>query len=147
VKRFALWGFRSPRELVGSALGPLERQVMEFVWQAGQASVRDVHAHFRSAIAYTTIMTTVDRLAKKGLLSRRKTGRAFSYAPTATSREIASTIASELVVSFLDESPGDTLLLLSTLVDTVGERDRSLLPSLERLVRRKRREGRRGRTS
>ena len=120
---------------------------MDFVWQAGEVNVRDVHAQFKSAVAYTTLMTTLDRLAKKGLLSRRKTGRAFAYAPTATSREIASTIASELVASFLDESPGDTLLLLSTLVDTVGQRDRSLLPSLERLIRRKRREARRGRTS
>jgi len=120
---------------------------MEFVWQAGEVSVRDVHIHFKSAIAYTTLMTTLDRLAKKDLLSRRKAGRAFAYAPTTTSREIASTIASELVVSFLDDDPGDGLMLLSTLVDAIGEKDRSLLPSLERLIRRKRREASRRRTS
>jgi predicted transcriptional regulator len=63
-------------------LGPLERTVMEFVWNDADAefTVRDV-ADSRAGrnSAYTTVMTVLDRLWRKGFLSRRMVGRAYSY--------------------------------------------------------------------
>jgi predicted transcriptional regulator len=76
--------FRAP-----AALGALERQVMEHLWRAGrEASVRDVHEAFAPSLAYTTLMTTLDRLHKKGLLRRRKEGRAFVYAPSVSPEQL-----------------------------------------------------------
>src|SRR5438034_10440497 len=84
--RFLLRGFRRPSEVASLALGKLERQVLEETWKHREVSVRDVYIAFEERIAYTTLMTTLDRLYKKQLLARRKDGRAFLYA-AAMSRE------------------------------------------------------------
>src|SRR5215469_18386413 len=62
-------------------LGSLESQLMERIWARGEISVRDLHVELAPRLAYTTIMTTLDRLYKKGLLDRRLDGRAFFYRP------------------------------------------------------------------
>ena len=62
-----------------TSLGPLELSVMEVVWQIGSCSVRDVVQNLDRDLAYTTVMTTMDRLFKKGLLDRSKCDRAFLY--------------------------------------------------------------------
>jgi predicted transcriptional regulator len=80
TSRFLLRGFRRPREIACFALGKLERQVLEETWRLGEVSVRDIYRNFEARVAYTTLMTTLDRLFKKNLLERRKDGRAFVYA-------------------------------------------------------------------
>ena len=84
-------------------------------------------------------MTTMDRLFKKGLLARRKVGRAFVYAATATRDEMEGAVATELVQSLLQRHGSEPLPILSSLVDAVSDRDRALLDELERLIREKRR--------
>jgi predicted transcriptional regulator len=126
-------------------MGRLESTVMEIVWCAGESSVHDVVARLDRPLAYTTIMTTLDRLYKKGLLDRRKVDRAFVYAPRFTRAEWERKRAGDFVSDFLarPEPSGD--LLISCLVDAVGEQDAALLDELERKIRRKRRELERGR--
>jgi len=118
--RFLFWGFKSSRELFDDTLGSLERDVMAFAWSRPEVSVRDACANLGASVAYTTVMTTMDRLFKKGLLLRRKVGRAFVYRAAATQHELENAV-------------------LSSLVDVVSEHDRALLDELERLVREKRR--------
>ena len=137
---FLFWGFKSSREILESRLGALEREVMAIVWRSGgEISVRDASAQLESAAAYTTVMTTMDRLFKKRLLRRRKVGRAFVYAATATREEMEGAVATELVQSMLLQHGGAPLPILSSLVDAVSDRDRALLDELERLIREKRR--------
>ena len=62
-------------------LGPLEITVMEILWTHGESNVRDVVDRLGRPLAYTTVMTTLDRLYKKGMLERRKADRAFFYSP------------------------------------------------------------------
>jgi predicted transcriptional regulator len=137
---FLFWGFKSSREILEKSLGTLEREVMAICWQRDEICVRDVCALLTAPVAYTTVMTTMDRLFKKGLLSRRKAGRAFVYSPTATHDEIRGAVASELVNSLLSRDGSEPLPILSSLVDAVSERDRGLLDDLERLVKAKRRQ-------
>jgi predicted transcriptional regulator len=85
--RFLLRGFRRPSEVASLALGKLERQVLDEAWGRGEVSVRDIYLTFEERIAYTTLMTTLDRLYKKRLLERRKDGRAFLYSPAVTREE------------------------------------------------------------
>lgn len=118
--RFLFWGFKSARELFDGALGALEHDVMALAWDRSEVSVRDACDRLGTGVAYTTVMTTMDRLFKKGLLVRRKVGRAFLYRAAATRQELENAV-------------------LSSLVDVVSERDRALLNELERLVREKRR--------
>jgi predicted transcriptional regulator len=143
-RRFLFWGFKSSHEVLENSLGVLEREVMAVVWDRGEISVRDACALLTSPVAYTTVMTTMDRLFKKGLLARWKVGRAFVYRATATKDELEGAVASELVQS-LFERPGGALPILSSLVDAVSDRDRALLDDLERLIREKRRSINRGR--
>ena len=136
---FLFWGFKSSHEILESRLGPLEREVMAVVWKAGEINVREASERLESPVAYTTVMTTMDRLFKKRLLARRKVGRAFVYSATATRVEMEGAVATELVQSLLQRHGGEPLPLLSSLVDAVSDRDRALLDELERLVREKRR--------
>lgn len=136
---FLFWGFKSSGEILEKSLGALERDIMSVCWEQPETSVRDVCARLNSVVAYTTAMTTMDRLFKKGLLSRQKAGRAFVYSPTVTQDELQSVVATELVHSLLRRDGGEPLPILSSLVDAVSERDRGLLDELERLVRQKRR--------
>jgi predicted transcriptional regulator len=133
---FLFRGFKSSQEILESRLGALERQVMAVVWNAGEISVREACERLEAPIAYTTMMTTMDRLFKKGLLSRRKVGRAFVYAAAATRDELEGAVANELVHSLLQRD--EALPILSSLVDAVSDRDRALLDDLERLIREKR---------
>ena len=136
---FLFWGFKSSQQILDSRLGALEREVMAVVWKAGAISVREACERLDASVAYTTVMTTMDRLFKKRLLARRKVGRAFVYSAAATRDEMEGAVASELVQSLLQRQGGETLPLLSSLVDAVSDRDRALLDDLERLIREKRR--------
>ncbi len=143
---YLFWGFRPPRDLLRAHLGSLERRVIEIVWESGsgEVTVRDVHDRLGGAVAYTTAMTTLDRLFKKGLLARTKRARAFAYSARASREELDAIVASGVVSGLLANEWSAPLPFLSNLVEAVGERDRDLLGELERMVRSKRRQLERG---
>lgn len=128
---------RQSQQLV---LGPLEMQVMNVVWSVARCSVRDVVERLNSKLAYTTVMTTLDRLFKKGLLEREKSERAFLYSPLLSSQDWERRRAGDLVAGFLAGPEPSRDLLLSSLVDAVGQHDAMLLDELEEKIRKKRRE-------
>jgi predicted transcriptional regulator len=139
VRRFLFWGYKSSSQMLENTLGTLERDVLAVVWERGDTTVRDACDRLGASIAYTTVMTTMDRLYKKGLLERRKDGRAFVYHAAATRNELEGAMAAELLQTLLQRNEAAPLPILSSLVDAVSERDRALLDDLERLVREKRR--------
>src|SRR5258708_19680075 len=69
-------------------LGPLEQGLLEALWLRGTATVRELLEDGYQDLAYTTVMTTLDRLFKKGLLTRSEEGRAFLYAPRFSREEL-----------------------------------------------------------
>jgi len=121
-------------------IGPLEIAVMEILWTTGESNVHDVSARLNRPLAYTTVMTTLDRLFKKGLLDRRKEERSFVYAPRFTKAEWERKRAGDLLAAFLAGPKPSGDLLISCLVDLVGEQDAALLDELERKIQLKRRE-------
>jgi predicted transcriptional regulator len=125
------------------AFGKLEREVMNVTWQRGEISVRDVFQAFEERIAYTTLMTTLDRLYRKGILERRKHGRAFLYSPRVSPLEFERGIAQDMIEGLIDRASDGGEPLLACIVDAVSERDRAFLDELDRLVREKKRELRR----
>ena len=122
-----------------SALGHLESLVMDVMWSAGESNVRDVAEKLGRPLAYTTVMTTLDRLFKKGMLERRKSERAFIYSPRLSRREWEMERAGELVAGFLAGPKQSGELLISCFLDEVG-RDARLLDELERKIKLKRKE-------
>ncbi len=139
IPQFTLFGFRRPREVVSSTLGKLEMTVMEEAWARGRLSVSEIHRAFGERTAYTTWMTTLDRLYKKGLLKREKEGRAYLYTPSLTREEFERGVAEDVLEGLLGRADGAEPLL-ACIVDAVSERDRALLDELHRLVEEKRRE-------
>ena len=124
-----------------TAFGALEREVLGILWADSRLAVRDVQARLRRDAAYTTVMTTLDRLYKKGVLTRVQSGRAFVYSPAVTREQLQASIASSVLTGLLQGRGDATLPVLSNLVDTVGAQDggADLLKNLEALVREKRR--------
>ncbi|MGA7753565.1 MAG: BlaI/MecI/CopY family transcriptional regulator [Candidatus Sulfotelmatobacter sp.] len=122
-----------------SELGPLEERLLEGLWKCGNATVRDLTEKFCPDLAYTTVMTTLDRLFKKGLLAREAEGRAFRYTPRFTREELHREAAGEAFRQLLKASPASSLPL-SYLVEVVTERDVQLLDELRKVVEAKRRE-------
>src|SRR5215468_10590006 len=139
-----LRGFNRRGDGGAAELGPLEREVMEFIWRrpkrAAGVSVRDIHLAFEERLAYTTLMTTLDRLHKKGLLDRRKEGRAFLYSPRFSPDEFERGVAREVINMLLDRGSDGVEPILACIIDAVTDHDRAMLDELDRLIKEKRRE-------
>ena len=134
---FTRW---SRRPSPAGPLGPLEWRVLECLWERpGPASVRDLIPGFPDT-AYTTLMTTLDRLHRKGLLARSKRGRAFYYEPHLTRAELEAATAAAAFRTALESDVPALRPLLSFFVDALVERDQRLLSELESLVRARRSE-------
>jgi predicted transcriptional regulator len=140
TSRFLLRGFKRPREVASESLGKLEQDVLKEIWRRDEVSVRDIYLAFGERIAYTTLMTTLDRLFKKNLLTRRKDGRAFVYLPAVSSDELEQGIREDVIDGLLGHGADAVQPVLACIVDTVSERDRELLDELDRLIKEKRRE-------
>jgi predicted transcriptional regulator len=135
------WFKRTPEtQRSAAAFGPLEWRVLMALWErGGPASVRDLQPAFPDT-AYTTLMTTLDRLHRKAVLDRAKRGRAFYYVPCLTRPQLESARAAAALQVALEGDGAALGPLLSFFVDAVGDRDRRLLDELESLVRARRAE-------
>lgn len=81
--------------MASSGLGDLEREVMAHLWDAeGPLTVRQVHEHLSGVrpLAYTTVMTVLDRLAKKGVVRQERADRAYRYAPVQSREEMTAAL-------------------------------------------------------
>jgi BlaI family penicillinase repressor len=95
----------SPRRSVLD-LAPLELDCMNTLWPMGEGTVREIRdgLAIRRARAYTTIMTIMDRLARKGVVERRKEGRAYIYKPNLTAEEARAQALGQVVENFFGGS-------------------------------------------
>ena len=123
----------------GRQLGPLEDELLRVLWTRGDATVRELIDDSAVDGAYTTIMTTLDRLYKKGLLERTPEGRAFRYRPKQSEAEIHQNIVTTGLKELLS-SAGEHEAPLSFLVDAISDHDAALLEQLQHAVARKRRD-------
>ncbi len=114
-------------------LGELETSVLEVLWAAkAPQSVREVHAALerRRPLAYTTILTVLDRLHEKHVVIREKDGRAFLYAP----RLGREAFMAERAVSALATRGQPAQAVLMAFLDSVESRDPALLDRLATLI-------------
>jgi BlaI family penicillinase repressor len=93
---------------------PLELECLKVLWKLGEGSVKDVRGDLAQSrnLAYTTVMTLMDRLVKKGSASRRKSGRMFIYAPVLPKAQARRLAVQELVDTFFAGSHEDLLAFL-----------------------------------
>ena len=98
------------KQKFGKVLGELESEMMEVIWQSpNPVRVRNITEILQKKrkIAYTTVMTIMNRLVDKGLLSRKQDGRAYLY-KSAESKDKFLTRASRLIIKNFISSFGDT---------------------------------------
>lgn len=90
---------------------PLELACLRALWRVGEGTVHDVRRELSKEriLAYTTVMTLLDRLEKRGCAGRRKPGRAFLYRPKISRDVMRERALKQLLAGFFDGSP-DTLL-------------------------------------
>lgn len=119
-------------------LGDLEREVMEQLWSAAAPmTVRAVHAQLAPShdLAYTTVMTVLDRLAKKGAVQRVRDGRAYLYEPVASREQLVADLMHEALSGAADRSDA-----LVRFVDQVTpEEAAAMTAALAKLRNRKKR--------
>ncbi|HLK01567.1 MAG TPA: BlaI/MecI/CopY family transcriptional regulator [Streptosporangiaceae bacterium] len=112
-------------------LGELERAIMDVLWETeGPLTVREVSARLPERnLAHTTVMTVLDRLAKKGFARRQRDGRAWRYCPAATREAYVA----ELMLTALDQT-GDRSAALARFARSVsGPEAEALRDALEKL--------------
>ena len=93
---------------------PLELLCLRALWSLGEGSVKAVQQMVAQSrpLAYTTIMTVLERLVRKGKLARRKVGRAFVYSPEASRDAMRRVAVRELLEGFFDGSEAELLRFL-----------------------------------
>jgi BlaI family transcriptional regulator, penicillinase repressor len=93
---------------------PLELACLRALWRLQEGNVRSVQelVAVSRPLAYTTIMTVLDRLVRKGKLSRRKVGRSFVYAPSQTRDVLRHAAVRELVDGYFDGSEAELIAFL-----------------------------------
>ncbi|MFQ5739671.1 MAG: BlaI/MecI/CopY family transcriptional regulator [Acidobacteriota bacterium] len=130
------FSFKPSSKGVAQVLGELESAVIEQVWRNPDCTAREVLNRLtgQRQLAYTTVVTVLDRLHKKGFLKRRLDGRAFLYSPGITETEFHKSVTRDVLEGLLKEGSRPTL---STFVDLVAA-DEDLLKELEELIKQKR---------
>jgi predicted transcriptional regulator len=93
---------------------PLELLCLRALWTLREGNVKEVQALVAQSrpLAYTTIMTVLERLVRKGRLRRRKSGRAFVYSPEASRDAMRRAAIRELVNGFFDGSEDELIRFL-----------------------------------
>lgn len=123
--------------IVRGTLGPLEQQVMEIVWREKQCSVRDVVERLPNPRAYTTVMTTLSRLYRRGLLSRTGVDRKFLYSACVDRVELDYMLAQRVLSRLLeiqDRSQAPELVSLYILKN-LFQHDPDLFDAMVKIVR------------
>jgi len=132
--------FRPNRPGIRKVLGDLEAEIMELVWQRPgdqRTTVREIFEvlYERRRVAYTTVMNTMVRLAKKRLLRVEKQDKAYVYLPNYTQQEFISQFVDRILKDLIFSFSGATMESLRALPDS--EDVRMMRRRLDELTRRR----------
>jgi predicted transcriptional regulator len=137
--------FKPGEEGLEQTLGALESQVMDALWSTDDPmcvdDVRRILQESGKDSAYTTIMTTLARLYRKGFLAREMKGRAYYYAPRISRRELGSSVTKQVIDGLLGAFAEPTM---SYFVDALSDSDPDKLDALAEMIREKRKKAGKG---
>lgn len=105
-------------------LGPLQARILQTLADRGESSVREVFEALArpNALAYTTVMTVLDHLHKKGIVTRKLEGRGYRYATRFTADELRDRMARHLVREFVDDFGETALVHFASALDHIDRR-------------------------
>jgi predicted transcriptional regulator len=115
-------------------LGELEKEVLEYFWKTNVADAKTVHAHFckRRGGSLNTIKSTLDRLYRKGLLTRYKESHAFQYQAAVKRSAFIGKLVQGVLENYAQEHDEG---LLAAFASLSAELDETQLERLERMIR------------
>ena len=125
---------------LADVLGPLEAEIMEVVWDTGEVTVRDVHKELRTSrpLAYTTVMTTLGRLADKGLVKRIEDQPAHHYVALVSREQYARSTVKSVVDWLVHHFPDPAV---SYFIDRVEKEDEEVVERLRDAIDQRRGKG------
>ncbi|QQX78814.1 BlaI/MecI/CopY family transcriptional regulator [Shewanella sp. KX20019] len=118
-------------------LGELEKLVLHYLWENKSADAKQVHAYFEKQRggSYNTIQSTLDRLFKKGLLSRYKEGHAFQYQAKVERHELIGQLINSVTSDFVAEGETSLVAAFSSISNDLNV---SQLDALELMIEKQR---------
>lgn len=132
----AIQTFKLDEKGLTHIFGELEARLMEAIWALDLPTVQDVIDHLGGDLNYKTTMTVMNRLVDKGLLSRRKSGRAFVYTTTASKEALMAWVFDKMVRGMLDNDFRQ--IALAQMIETAESLDSKLLDDISTLIEQKR---------
>ncbi len=125
--------FSPTKDGLVKVLGPLETEIMQIIWQDERSTVKKVHRKLSQHrdIAYTTVMTTMSRLAEKGVLSRHREGLAYVYTPAITEDDFVTMVVQQVLDGLLDDYSETAI---DYMVDYLARRNPSELRRLQKTL-------------
>lgn len=128
------------KHTLGDVLGPLEGEIMEVVWDSDEVTVRDVHLALNGTrkIAYTTVMTTLGRLADKGLLHRVESTPAHRYSALISRDQYARSTVKSVVDWLVNHFPDPAV---SYFIDRVEREDEDVIERLREAIEQRKTKG------
>jgi predicted transcriptional regulator len=120
-------------------LGELEEEILETLWEGGAQTGRDLYERVRleRPLAYTTVLTVLDRMVRKGLVLKER-GERFQFRAAFTREELARRFSRELLPEILGLSASSAI---AGFMDVLAEADPSQIDELAKILERKRKQG------
>lgn len=125
--------FSPAKDGLVKVLGPLETEIMRILWQEDRSTVKKVHRRLsqQREIAYTTVMTTMSRLAEKGVLNRQREGLAYVYSPAISEEDFVQLVVRQVLDGLLDDY-SDTAI--DYMVDYLARNNPAELQRLQKVI-------------
>jgi predicted transcriptional regulator len=121
--------FRTGGRGLGKLLGPLEAELMDFLWKAGAPkSAREVHEGAETNVKYITVVTVLNNLTKKDLLARERLGRAHVFEPLQDRDKFLAAASERVVRGLVDLSPR---IAVNSFVGVLGELSHDEIAALQ----------------
>ena len=113
--------------------GPLEANIMEYLWDKDEQSIKAVQQSLELAkpINFNTVMTVMNRLVEKGILEKRSEGRLSLFRPVQSKAEFLEEQSKKLTENLLDEFGG---AVISHMLDAMKDADQGLIEKLEKKI-------------
>jgi predicted transcriptional regulator len=125
--------FSPTKDGLVKVLGPLETEIMQVLWQEKRSTVKKVHRKLSQHrdIAYTTVMTTMGRLAEKGVLDRHREGLAYVYTPAITEEDFVTMVVHQVLDGLMDDYSD---MAVDYMVDYLARNDPEELRRLQQAI-------------
>ncbi len=133
--------FRSKKKGLNRLFGEIEAEVMDILWKKGPLKGREVHEALKKKkhLAFTTVLTVLDRLSKKGLVTKARGSGLIMFSAAVSRKAFAERTATELIRSAYDLSPDLTISAFTDIFSTMKPEE---LSRLSELIEEKRDENR-----